>query len=57
MKKILAIVLSFVMILSAGLLYLDDMIDVKAAETTDTSKSVLDVKVQVSTDGKIMRFI
>jgi len=57
MKKIVAMLLSFVMVLSAGLLYLNDMIDVKAAETTDTSKSVLDVKVQISEDGTIMRFI
>ena len=57
MKKILAICLSLVMILSASLLYLNDMIDVKAAETTDTSKTILDVKVQVSTDNKVMRFV
>lgn len=59
MKKILAMLLSLIMVLSAGLLYLDDIIDVKAATTTttDTSKEMLDVKVQVSSDQTMMRFI
>ena len=56
-KKILTVVLSVSLMLAGVLLYVGYSANVKAAETTDTSKEVLHVKVQVSSDNKIMRFI
>ena len=56
-KKIVAIALSALMLLSGVQIYSGINNEVKAAGATTNVESVLEVKAQVSTDKKIMRFI
>ena len=59
LRKILAGALAFVLIFT-GLYFVsmdESKVEAATEKTTDTNKDMLDVKVQLSTDGKVMRFI
>jgi len=55
--KIIVAILSLTVLLSGAVFFAGNDFEVKAEEVTDTSKSVLDVKFQLSKDKTVMRFI